>query len=89
MPIIEPLSELRTNTTKIARLAHSEPEPIYITKNGYADLVVLSVEEYEQRLAKLEVYDKLAVSQAEVASGKKLLPLEEVFAKYKKQYGEA
>jgi hypothetical protein len=35
------------------------------------------------------MYDKLAVSQAEVASGQKLLPLEEVFAKYKKQYGKS
>ncbi|MDR1452943.1 MAG: type II toxin-antitoxin system Phd/YefM family antitoxin [Candidatus Margulisbacteria bacterium] len=89
MPIIQPLSELRTNTTKIARLAHAESEAIYITKNGYADLVVLSVEEYERHLAKLEVYEKLAASQAEVVSGQKLLPLEEVFAKYKAQYGEA
>ncbi|GBR75649.1 prevent-host-death protein [Candidatus Termititenax persephonae] len=89
MPTIQPLSELRTNTTKIAKLAHSQHEPIFITKNGYADLVVLSAEDYEQRLARLEIYDKLAASQAEVASGQKLLPLDTVFAKYQAQYGQA
>jgi hypothetical protein len=40
----------------------------------------------EQNLARLEVYEKIATSQAEVASGVRLLPLEEVFQKYRGKY---
>jgi len=87
MPNIRPLSDLRNNTTDISNLAHSGREPVFITKNGYADLVVMSIDTYEQSLAKLEVYDKLAQSQAEVESGEKLFTLDEVFNKYKVKYG--
>jgi len=87
MPNIRPLSDLRNNTTDISNLAHSDGEPVFITKNGYADLVVMSIDTYEQSLAKLEVYDKLAQSQAEVESGEKLFTLDEVFNKYKTKYG--
>ena len=87
MPTIRPLSDLRNRTTNIAELAHAEQEPVFITKNGYADLVVMSMDTYEHGLARLEVYDKLSVSQTEVAAGERLLPLDEVFEKYRKKYG--
>lgn len=87
MPNIRPLTDLRNNTTDIAELAHSEREPVFITKNGYADLVLMSMETYERDFARLEIYDKLAESQREVESGSRLLPLDEVFAKYKTKYG--
>lgn len=87
MPNIRPLTDLRNNTTEIAELAHAEQEPVFITKNGYADLVVMSMDAYEQKLARLEVYDKLAESQAEVQSGKRLHTLDEVFDKYRRKYG--
>jgi prevent-host-death family protein len=86
MPNIRPLNDLRNRTTEIVDLAHSEREPVFITKNGYANLVVMSIDSYEQGLARLEVYDKLAVSQAEVVSGERLLPLDEVFDKYRRKY---
>ena len=38
MPMIMPIKDLR-NTTKITNIAHKEQEPIFITKNGYSDLV--------------------------------------------------
>ena len=43
MPLIMPIKELR-NTNEISNLAHKEQEPIFITKNGYSDLVVMSSE---------------------------------------------
>ena len=89
MPNIRPLTDLRNSTTDIAELAHTEREPVFITKNGYADLVLMSIETYEQQMARLEVYDKLAQSQAEVASGQRLQTLDEVFAKYQAKYGVA
>jgi len=86
MPIIRPINDLRNNTTEIADLAHAEREVI-ITKNGYADLVVMSFEAYERNFARLDVYDKLAESQREVEAGTKLLSVSEVFSKYKAKYG--
>ena len=46
MPLIIPIKDLR-NTTEISELAHKEREPIFITKNGYSDLVVMSSELYD------------------------------------------
>jgi hypothetical protein len=46
------------------------------------------METYEQALARLEVYDKLAQAQAEIESGQTLIPLDEAFAKYRTKYGE-
>jgi prevent-host-death family protein len=87
MPQIRPLTELRNNTTVIADLAHEEREPVFITKNGYADLVIMSIETYEDSLARLDVYDKLAQSQGEAESGVRLQMLDDVFNKYRKKYG--
>ncbi len=47
MPDIRPISDLRSRFAEISRLAHEKNEPIFLTKNGYGDLVVLSVEAYE------------------------------------------
>lgn len=49
MPQIRPITELR-NTNKISELCHSIEEPIFMTKNGYGDLVVMSLETYDNIL---------------------------------------
>ena len=46
MPLIIPIKDLR-NTDEISAIAHKEREPIFITKNGYSDLVVMSSELYD------------------------------------------
>lgn len=46
MPQIRPITDLR-NTTEISELCHAKNEPIFITKNGYGDLVIMSMETYE------------------------------------------
>ena len=47
MPLIMPIRDLR-KTSEISELAHTKQEPIFITKNGYSDLVVMSAELYER-----------------------------------------
>ncbi len=47
-------------------------EPIYITKNGYGDMVIMSVKMYEEKLYMLDIYNKLAAAEAQVAKGKVL-----------------
>ena len=56
MPIIMPIKDLR-NTTEISEIAHKLQEPIYITKNGYSDLVLMSSELYD-RFAKMNHIDQ-------------------------------
>jgi PHD/YefM family antitoxin component YafN of YafNO toxin-antitoxin module len=47
-------------------------EPIYITKNGYGDMVIMSVKMYGEKLYMLDIYNKLATAEAQVAKGKVL-----------------
>lgn len=63
MPTIIPIRDLR-NTSEISDMAHKSQEPIFVTKNGYSDLVVLSAELYE-KIAKQNRIDQ-AIYEAEV-----------------------
>ena len=62
MPQIRPITDLR-NTNEISDLCHAKQEPIFITKNGYGDLVVMSIETYEAMVETAET--DAAISQAE------------------------
>lgn len=85
MPQIRPITDLR-NTNEISELCHSKDEPIFITKNGYGDLVVMSIETYEREMALADVYKKLAMAEKQVQDGK-LLDGQEVLAQLGKKYG--
>ena len=69
MPIIRPISDLRNNSNEISEFCRSSREPVFITKNGVGDMVVLSVEMYERQQAQIELYAKLAEAEAEIISG--------------------
>ena len=71
MPIINPISSLRNQTRDIASLCHEQDEPVYLTTNGEGDLVVMSIEHYERLKARVELFGKLAVAQAQAAAGEK------------------
>lgn len=62
MPQIRPITDLR-NTTEISEICHAKREPLFITKNGYGDLVVMSIETYEEMM-ETALTDK-AISEAE------------------------
>ncbi len=85
MPHIRPITDLR-NTTEISELCHKNEEPIFITKNGYGDLVVMSIETYEKSIAKLNLYKKLSEAEEQIKSGEVLLDGEEVFSKLRNKY---
>ena len=69
MPNIRPISDLRNNSNEISEFCHTQREPVFITKNGVGDLVVMSIEAYEQQKTLIELYAKLAESEAEIANG--------------------
>lgn len=72
MPQIRPITDLR-NTNGISELCHKQSVPIFITKNGYGDLVIMSIENYERQLALVEAYKKLTEAEQEIAQGIPLL----------------
>ena len=67
--IIKSSTALRNNYGMISDLAHDEAEPIYITKNGEGDLVVMSIEAFEQREEALKLRAKLEAAEAARLSG--------------------
>ncbi len=69
MPIIRPISDLRNSANEISDLCRQTREPVYITRNGTGDMVVISVEEYERQQALLSLYGKLAIAEQEIAAG--------------------
>ena len=85
MPKIRPIKDLR-NTTEISELCHKSKEPIFITKNGYGDLVIMSMETYERKLAKVDLYKKLAEAENQIENGEMLLDAESVFKDLRKKY---
>ena len=84
MTQIIPIKELK-DTTKISELCHASSEPIYITKNGYGDMVVMSMETYEATIRRDQIYKELEISERQVAEGK-TRPAKEALADLRVKY---
>lgn len=89
MPVIKPISDLRNKANEISDLAHRSDEPIFITKNGEGDLVVMSMAQYGKLQLKLDLFSKLAVAQAQRASGDKGRSLSSVMKDLRKRIRES
>lgn len=84
MAEIRPIKDLR-NTAEISELSHSTKEPLFITRNGYGDLVVISMDTYKREIGRAELYKKLAEAEKQVEDGELLLDAEDVFEKMRKK----
>jgi prevent-host-death family protein len=69
MFLIRPISDLRNRSSEISELCHREDQPIFITKKGKGDLVVMSQAHYERLHSLLELYQKLGEAEALDAAG--------------------
>ena len=69
MPSIRPISDLRNSANEISDFCRQSREPVYITRNGTGDMVVLNIDEYERQMALIDLYGKLAVAEEEISSG--------------------
>lgn len=69
MPQIIPINNLK-NTSAISEMCHKSKEPIFITKNGYGDMVLMSIETYEKNRFVNEVYEKVLQAEKEIATDK-------------------
>jgi len=69
MPSIRPISDLRNNANEISDFCRQTREPVFITRNGTGDMVVMNLEEYERQMATIELYGKLAIAEQQIADG--------------------
>lgn len=68
MPQIIPIKDLK-NTSAISEMCHKTDEPIYITKNGYGDMVIMSMEIFENTMSRLSMYQNIEISETQIALG--------------------
>jgi PHD/YefM family antitoxin component YafN of YafNO toxin-antitoxin module len=80
MPMIRPISDLETNFAEITRTIHETDEPVFLTNNGYGDMVVMSMEIWEEMNFENEIYQKLVEAQTEARSNPERLSHDEVFS---------
>lgn len=86
MPAIRASADLRNKYSDISTYCHSTNEPVFITKNGQGDLAVMSIEQYDQLLAKIDLYSKLAKGLKDVQEGK-VQPFDEAMSDIRKDLG--
>ena len=68
MPQIIPIKELK-KTSEISEMCHEADGPIYITKNGYGDMVIMSMENYEVVMRQLAIYRDIEISEKQIENG--------------------
>ena len=88
-PTIRPISDLRNKFNEISSSIHASSEPIFFTKNGAGDMVVMSIAHYSQLQKKLELYSKLAAAESQRTAGDKGRTLSAVMKDIKKRIRES
>ncbi len=85
MPQIKPITDLR-NTNEISELCHAKKEPIFITKNGYGDLVVMSIEAYEELIETIKIDSAIHEAEKEFERDGVLLDAKESLSGLRRKY---
>lgn len=85
MPQIRPITDLR-NTTEISDLCHARREPIFITKNGYGDLVVMSIEAYEELMETARIDTAISEAEKEYAADGVLMDAREALSSLRRKH---
>ena len=85
MAQIRPITDLR-NTTEISELCHAKREPVFITKNGYGDLVVMSIETYEEMLETVRTDTAISEAEQEYAANDVLLDARESLSSLRRKH---
>ncbi len=85
MPQIRPITDLR-NTTEISEICHAKKEPLFITKNGYGDLVVMSIEAYEELIESNKIDRAISEAEEEYARTGELLDAREALSTLRRKH---
>ena len=67
---IRPSAAIRQNYNEIAQLCRSTQEPVYLTKNGEGDLVVMDIESFTRREKMLQLRENLLAVEEDRAMGR-------------------
>jgi len=87
MTLIRPVSDLRNNFAEISKIVHETEQPVFLTKNGYGNMVVLSMEAFQNMQFESEVYFKLLEAEKEAAHTNKRYNSKDVLAAMKDAIG--
>lgn len=90
MKTICPVSDLRNRFAEISKIVHNTREPVFLTKNGYADMMVMSMESYENMRFENDVCIKLKAAEDEAVKTDKRYSSKDVlklFEKIKRSIG--
>lgn len=87
MPEIIPIKELR-KTSEISDLCREKQEPIFVTKNGYGDLVVMSIETYDRLIRSKDIDESIYLSESELENGGKLVEARSALSELREKYFE-
>ena len=85
MPQIRPITDLR-NTTEISNVCHAKKEPVFITKNGYGDLVIMSIETYEEILENAAIDMTIMEAETEFSQDRKLYDAKEALSSLRRKH---
>jgi prevent-host-death family protein len=86
MPNIRPITDLRNHFSEISKQIHASPEPIILTKNGYGDMVVMSLEAFEAMALRARVDAALKVAEIEARETDVRYDFHEVMRNLKERY---
>ena len=85
MPQIRPITDLR-NTNEISDICHSSHEPVFITKNGYGDLVVMGIEVYEAMVEDAAADAAITQAEPQLNQGGRLSDAREALASLRRKH---
>ena len=68
MPRIIPIRDLK-NTAAISQMCNESTEPIYVTKNGYGDMVLMSMESFEKIVRRFKMYEDMELAEKQLKDG--------------------
>lgn len=77
--MIRPITDLRNNFADISKLIKERDEPIFLTKNGHGDMVVMSIETYNKQQENQALRSKIIESEAQYQKDQKSYSADEVF----------
>ena len=87
MPQIVPIKDMR-DTNKFSELVHASSEPVFVTKNGYGNMVVMSMETYNARMNTRPVDDAILEAEMEMQNGGQTVDAKKAMSELRRKYFE-